>query len=130
MERRAFYEKMWDSPGFQKLTSTYTDPADRSTPNAELVRLDGGEDPHRRRRERLPGLLSRAAELPGQLGGVLRKGPGDITAQLVRLAEVAVAGQDGSRRGRVVGAGGGGHPALAALWTTALYLSTGASFSM
>jgi hypothetical protein len=32
MERRAFYEKMWDSPRFQKLTSTYTDPADRSTP--------------------------------------------------------------------------------------------------
>jgi hypothetical protein len=47
MERRAFYEKMWDSPGFQKLTSTCTDllTDPRPTPNwcdlmAEKIRTD------------------------------------------------------------------------------------------
>ncbi|MSO78588.1 MAG: NAD(P)/FAD-dependent oxidoreductase [Acidimicrobiia bacterium] len=34
-ERRAFYEKMWSSPGFSKLTSNYTDVLMDETANAE-----------------------------------------------------------------------------------------------
>ncbi len=50
---------------------------------------------------------------PGDLGGVVRERPGHVPAQLVGPAEVALAGQDGHGRSRVVGAGGGGDPALA-----------------
>ena len=53
------------------------------------------------------------AGLPGHLRRVLSEAPGDIAAQLLHRTLVALAGEDGGRGGRVVGAGGGGDVALA-----------------
>ena len=44
-ERHAFYEKMWNSPGFSKLTSHYTDLLFDEAANARVVRLHRRQDP-------------------------------------------------------------------------------------
>jgi cation diffusion facilitator CzcD-associated flavoprotein CzcO len=42
-ERRAFYERMWNSPGFMKLTSNYTDLLSNPDANAEWCRFIVGK---------------------------------------------------------------------------------------
>ena len=53
-ERRAFFEKMWASPGFTKLTSNYTRPAVRPVGERRVVRLHRREGPRHRRGPRRP----------------------------------------------------------------------------
>ena len=51
-ERRAFFEKMWNSPGFSKLTSNYTDLLFDPRRERRVVRVHRREDPQHRRRSR------------------------------------------------------------------------------
>src|SRR5690606_16869094 len=53
------------------------------------------------------------ARLLGQFGREVGEGPCRVAAQFVRLAFVALTGEDGDGRGGVVGAGGGGEAAVA-----------------
>ena len=48
-ERRAFFEKMWNSPGFSKLTSNYTDLLFDRGRERRVVRVHRREDPQHRR---------------------------------------------------------------------------------
>ena len=49
-ERQAFFEKMWNSPGFSKLTSHYSDLMFNQDANDEWCEFIGGQDPGHRRR--------------------------------------------------------------------------------
>ena len=51
-ERRAFFEQMWNSPGFTKLTSNYTDLLLDRDRERGVVRLPRRQDPEHRRRSR------------------------------------------------------------------------------
>ena len=44
-ERRRFYEKMWNSPGFTKLTSNYLDLLSNPDANAEWCDFIAAQDP-------------------------------------------------------------------------------------
>ena len=48
-ERLAFYEKMWNSPGFSKLSSHYTDLLFDPRRERGVVRVHRREDPQHRR---------------------------------------------------------------------------------
>ena len=53
-ERQAFYEKMWSSPGFTKLTSNYLDLLLEPRGQRRVVRVHRRQDPRPRRTTRTP----------------------------------------------------------------------------